>query len=129
MVTAVGGSAVVPQVSCKVSYNSQSTEDSGRDLSGSMHNNFAPGGNAFKFKLQCVWGPQSLATRKTLLDAIYTGHNLSNMAVTFINPFTGASDATHYFMMGTPGEQELLSLDATHLIGMWNEFSVNFVEV
>ena len=101
--------------------NTQSTEDSGRDLGGYMYNVFLP----FKVKLECVWPPHTLSQRAILLSAIKTSGNPSNMSIEFLNPDTGGW-STKTFMLGTPQSQELLNTLLED--GMWDELSINFIE-
>jgi hypothetical protein len=120
MIHSIDGVTVATQTECKVEINTQSTEDSGRDLEGLMHNTFLPS----KYKLFPIWPQQSFADRAVIVSAIVNATNPSQLSIVFDDPATGTT-STKTFMMGTPmSMQELVSP-----VSWWDKMSIDFIEV
>jgi len=119
MIHEINSVPVASQKSCVVEINTLSTEDSGRDLAGTMHNTFLP----IKYKLIVKWPAQTLADRATIVAAIVSAANPSAISIKFDDPAAGTT-STKTFMMGTPMTQELVLGNEAY----WNEMEIHFIE-
>ena len=124
MIILYDGQAIAACSKFQVEYNSQSTEDSGRDLDGKMYNKFLD----FKYKLICEWPPQTVAARATLMSILYGASNLSAVSIKFLDPLTN-TQITRTFYVGTPASTDIAVWDTTYGRYYWGPLTLNFIEV
>jgi hypothetical protein len=119
MIYSINSNLVPAQSHFEIQDNSQSTEESGRDLAGFMHNIYLP----WKKKLVVRWPIQKLADRATLNTLIKGQPNLSSLDINYLDDDTNTY-ITKNFMLGTPINGIRLEGTDTH----YEQIEYHFVE-